>query len=32
MQAHHWLMLVLVAGLFYFAGARYPALARQVGM
>lgn len=32
MQSHHWLMLGLVAIVFYLIGAKFPAIASQVGV
>ncbi len=32
MASHHWLMLVLILAIGYFVGARYPGMARQIGM
>jgi hypothetical protein len=31
METQHWLMLMIIALVFYLIGARYPTLARQIG-
>lgn len=32
MQAHHWLTLLLIAAVFFFLGARYPAPVKAIGL
>jgi len=32
MQGHHWLLLAVVAVVFYVVGAKYPAVAAKVGI
>jgi hypothetical protein len=32
METQHWVMLVVVALVFYVIGTKYPALAQQVGL
>jgi hypothetical protein len=31
MEGQHWLMLAVVAAVFYIIGAKYPALSQRIG-
>lgn len=32
MRSHHWLMILVVAAVFYWVGAAYPAAAQRLGV